>query len=388
MFKFVKNFLKKLNKTTNATKDFETYSKSNSTSNVEFILKKDNEIKKITPDFIERMEVVKEKIIEKFKKKPNVNSIYWNVLSDLYHENFMINHAILLNIEYQRGLIRIKEKAYLDAISFLTDSLIYLKLIYPELDYLDTIDKKSIAYKSRARIIRKIKRCINLGYVTNEDFFNAFQKIISNQYLGIDRDELLQELYLELDEYFFLKDFAHTIDFNSLESVRFHQYTDKFKRAIQYFLNTNDVDGLKIVLHKYYVFGVLHEQCFGNYHLSLGWTHDLATYKIKKFDEYKYFYTGEKIKYLTSREYHDNFVNEYKEAHKDKMFQNMCIEEYKKNGIYKNYIEKFNMTKQDIINQIIEDGKDWKFEYNHFVSSNDEFFNDEDYKLFDKYLLL
>lgn len=387
MLKFVKNFLKKLNPAKNNTKDFEIYSESNTALSLESLLKKDNEIKKITPDFTERMESVKQEIAEKFEKKTNINTVYWNVLSDLYHENFMINQAILLNIEYQRGLIRIKEKAYLDAIAYLSDSLIYLKLIYPELDYLKTIDKKSVAYKSRARIIRKIKKCIDLGYVTNELFYNCYFRIISKQDLGINRDKLLKELYLELDSYFFCKDIADRINFNSLESVMFHQYTEQFKKAIEYFKKENDEIELKKVLHKYYIFGVLHEQCFGNYRLSLGWTHDLVSYKIKKFDESKYFYTGDKVIYLSSKEYHDKFVNEYIEAHNDKVFQNLLIEQYKKNGIYKIYIEDLNMTKQDIINKIIEEGNNCEFEYNHFVSSNDEFFNDEDYNLFDKYLL-
>lgn len=72
MLKFVKIFLKKLNRAKNNTKDFEIYSESNTALSIESLLKKDNEIKKITPDFTGRMESVKQEIAEKFEKKKQI----------------------------------------------------------------------------------------------------------------------------------------------------------------------------------------------------------------------------------------------------------------------------------------------------------------------------
>lgn len=320
--------------------------------NTDGILKKDNEIQKICSNFSDRVKNTKIQLRERFKKEASTNDTYWAILQDLYLENFLTNNTLLLNVEYQRGLIQLKEKNYLDAISFFGNALVYLMLLYEDLNNLETINKKSDAYKTRARILKKIRNCIEVGFVTKEDFFIPFSRYVMIQKFNFNYDDFLLGLYSHFDKDFFQINIADEIDFNSMKYNDFPYIASKLKQSMDYFIQKNNIVQLTKVLEKYYQFGILHEYCFGNYHISVGWSVDLVDYKLQHFNSSNYKYIGQKINYLSSFEYHNKFIKEYN------------------NYKGKNYL-----------------GEYFKNDYNPLLSSNDEFFDKKDYELFDKYLL-
>lgn len=270
----------------------------------------------------------------------------------------------MLNIEYQRGLIRLKENNPVDTISYFCNALVYLYSLYPILND-ENIDKKSIPYKERQRIFRKMYDLIDKEFISREKFFEAFNHTLPSDIIDINFNELLKMLYLKFNNVFLNEDFINNFNFKEIKSTDFLNYSVNFRKFIKYYQKIKDINKLKNVLNLYYKFGELHHYCWGNYYSMIGWCCDLVDYKIKKFNPKDYNYQGEKIKYLNPIDYHDKFVQEY-----EKIRLNIMKSEYPD---YKDYLS-------------YEDRKRLTYKFNEYAII-EEYFDDEDYKLFDKYLL-
>lgn len=314
------------------------------------IIENDKNIEKIIANFQDRKNKKHDELRNQFGAEPLENDVLWGLLQDLYLESFLKNHYLLLNIEYQRGLLLQKEIKYKDAISHYAYGLYYLLNIFnypfsPNKFKMD-IDGKEF-FHAQEKFSNKIIRCINSGKLDAEDFYNAATHLLKtiDFNINISIDNFLKDLFLYLKDEFYDINLAENIDFNSIKSTKISFFASKLRNLVKDLIKKNDDTRIIKTLNSLYLLGCLHEYLFGNY-VSVGWTHDLANAKKKFFNFSEYTYNGNKIKYKSNRDYHDQFIHEY-----EKIFNK-------------------------------------KLNYEFVDFSSGELLSKKDYELFDKYLLI
>ena len=322
---------------------------TNNTKKSNKIIENDKDIEKIIENFQDKKHKKYIELREKFGTEPPGNDVLWGLLQDLYIESFLKNHSLLLNVEYQRGLLLQKEKKYKDAISHYAYGLYYLLNTFdypfsPNKFKMD-IEGKEFFY-AQEKFVNKLARCINSGKLDIEDFSKTVIYLISKNDFktNITMDDFLQNLLIYLKDEFYDIDLSENINFNNIETTKISFYASKLRNLSKDLIKKKDDIRIIKTLNSLYLLGCLHEYLFGNY-VSVGWTHDLADAKKKKFDTSKYSYKGKKIIYKSNKDYHEQFIHEY-----EKIFNK-------------------------------------KLNYQFVDYTSDELLSDKDYKLFDKYLL-
>lgn len=347
MFGLIKKLFSSDNKDDDSSVSVSKFTNNAKKSNK--IIENDKDIEKIIENFQDRKNKKHTELSERFGTEPPENDVLWALLQDLYIESFLKNHYLLLNVEYQRGLLLQKEKKYKDAISHYASGLYYLLNIFdysfsPNKFKMDIEGKEF--FHAQEKFVNKLARCINSGKLGIEDFFKATTHLISkNDFkINITIDDFLQNLLIYLKDEFYDIDLAENIDFNNIETTKISFYASKLRNLSRDLIKKKDEIRIIKTLHSLYLLGCLHEYLFGNY-ISVGWTHDLADAKKRFFDSSKYSYKGKRIIYKSNKDYHKQFVHEYEKT--------------------------FNK----------------KLNYQFVDYTSDELLSDKDYKLLDKYLL-
>jgi len=132
------------------------------------IIDNDNELEKIVPDFEYRKQQATQEL-ESRLGKALPNGVIWSILQKLYSEFFLKDHKIILNTEYQRGLLLQKEKKYNQAISHYASGLYYLMNFY-QADFNPTAhiinmktSNQELIEMAQNKFINKIQLCMKYG---------------------------------------------------------------------------------------------------------------------------------------------------------------------------------------------------------------------------------
>jgi len=339
------NFLKKIfsNKTRN-NEEQETLQTKQSGK----LIENDIDTNKIINDFDARKKRQFKIIKEKFGFDPSDNDVLWGLFQELYSENYLKNHKVLLNVEYQRGLLLQKEKKYKDAIAQYSSGLFYLLNAYPYTlspeHFKSDIEGKEI-YKGQFKFFNKLIKCMNAGNMDKKAFILSASHSIGTISLNgnISSNTFISELTNHLRYDFFNINLAKDIEISKIDIYRISFFASKARDLIKYLTKEKRVPELKEVLHFLYLLGCFDKYLFGSY--KVGYAYTLAEYKQKNFLPSEYRYKGKKITYQTTKDDYEKMTNEYKKVFNTSKVFDFCKIEHK------------------------------------------PFLNDKDYKLMDKYLL-
>lgn len=232
MFSLIKKLFSSDNKDNNSSVSVSKLTNNAKKSNK--IIENDKDIEKIIENFQDRKNKKYTELSERFGTEPPKNDVLWGLLQDLYIESFLKNHSLVLNVEYQRGLLLQKEKKYTDAISHYASGLYYLLNTFdypfsPNKFKMDIEGKEF--FHAQEKFVNKLARCINSGKLGIEDFFKAATHLISknNFKTNITIDDFLQNLLIYLKDEFYDIDLSEKINFNNIETTRISFYASKLR---------------------------------------------------------------------------------------------------------------------------------------------------------------
>jgi len=261
------------------------------------IVENDNALRDLVPDYKER----EKKAIDDFESrlgKALPNDVVWSILQDLMLECWETTKdtKLLVNVEYQMGLLLQKEKKYKDAITHYSMGLYYLVNFYPHdmkpqnhiIDYVT--EYPQLIEMGQYKFINKIKRCINLGKIDLDDLIKSIQHITTRLRLSkYSSDDLIKDiLMLTRDCYFSddddeLKDKNEEFDYSPASFKKYRTYLRKNIREEK----KNKVD-LNETLNTYYKFCVMQQILYGYYPLKSGvngFYSDIVEYLAKDIKE-------------------------------------------------------------------------------------------------------
>jgi hypothetical protein len=282
------------------------------------------------------LEKSKKKIVNNFEErclkqadaldvKPENRIVLGAVFDKLEKENTKKDYRISLNIQYQRGLLHIREKNYEKAISFFANGLIFLLYKY-NVKFDTTLlngfkEERSNLHQrlnqlkneindAQVRFVKQIQKCIIEEKLTRKEFVKNFlmhsvDDEIKNK---IDIYALLRELNLFFSLDFFDIDFGKNIALNQIEIHDFEKCKNKLLSLTQYLLYRDDSERLKATVQSLYRLGILHEQCFGSYLLFCEKEVKLI---IQNFKPDKYSYDTKKIIYNKVKYYYQKMQKNY-----------------------------------------------------------------------------
>lgn len=161
------------------------------------IIENDNALNTIVSDFDER-KIIATKELENNLGKALPNDVIWSVLQTLYLEYFLKDHKIILNVDYQRGLLLQKEKKYKGAISIYSYGLYYLMNFYkadlnPTAHIIDYVENDTqLIEMAQQKFINKIQRCMKYENINDLKVAELSYELISKTPLpNVSMDDYL-----------------------------------------------------------------------------------------------------------------------------------------------------------------------------------------------------
>lgn len=154
------------------------------------IVENDNSLKTIVDDYEQREIKAKNELKSKLGSALP-NDIIWSILQDLSTEAFVKkNYKLLINVEYQRGLLLQKEDKYKDAIAHYSYGLYLLLNFYPHkfnpINHIidDTSNENKVIEMSQYKFFNKIKLCVKKGNISEKEIDNSSIHFISSAQLS------------------------------------------------------------------------------------------------------------------------------------------------------------------------------------------------------------
>ena len=196
------------------------------------IVENDNALRSIVDDY-DRREIEAIKDFETRLGKALPNDVIWSILQDLIIECWETtkNKKILVNTEYQMGLLLQKEKKYKDAISHYSMGLYYLMNFYPHkfnphghlIDYVK--NDFEVIEMAQEKFINKIKLCIKYSNLSIDDLFDSIQRITTVTVLKkVSPIELMQEIVVATKSFYMPDDEKEEISIGEKRQTMYKEF--------------------------------------------------------------------------------------------------------------------------------------------------------------------
>lgn len=244
------------------------------------IVENDNALRTIVDDYDRReQEAIKDFETRLGKALPN--DVIWSILQDLIIECWETtkNKKVLVNTEYQMGLLLQKEKKYKDAISHYSMGLYYVMNFYPHKfnprgHLIDCIKNDyEVIEMAQEKFINKIKLCIKYSNLSIDDLFESIQRITTVTVLkNINPNDLLGEIAVATRDLYLPEN--EDIDGNIIKK-KFNYFPADFKaKRTEYRTKIKELKKEKIpledTLNDYYKFCVMQQILYGYYPVKNG----------------------------------------------------------------------------------------------------------------------